>query len=187
MRAAAIRSGRAYIEFRDLPLSEVDAIKKHLGDKVVVQQTPFVINFGIAINNTVKPFTDVRVRKALTLGIDRYTGAKVLYGSPGSATSAGSRARGRSGRCRQAELERFPGFGRDAEKNRAEAKKLLAEAGYPERVQDRLEEPQHQAPVPGLRGLHDPGVAKDRRRGRAPAARDGVLVRGRRGIRGTSS
>ena len=29
--------------------------------------------WGIAINNTVKPFNDVRVRKALTLGIDRYT------------------------------------------------------------------------------------------------------------------
>jgi peptide/nickel transport system substrate-binding protein len=31
VRAAAIRSGRAYIEFRDLPLSEVDGIKKQLG------------------------------------------------------------------------------------------------------------------------------------------------------------
>jgi ABC-type transport system substrate-binding protein len=30
-----------------------------------------------------------------------------------------------------AELQMFPGFGRDAEKNRAEAKRLLAEAGYP--------------------------------------------------------
>jgi peptide/nickel transport system substrate-binding protein len=30
-----------------------------------------------------------------------------------------------------AELEKFPGFGRDADKNRAEAKRLLAEAGYP--------------------------------------------------------
>ena len=37
VRAAAIRSGRAYIEFRDLPLAEVDAIQKQLGDKVVVQ------------------------------------------------------------------------------------------------------------------------------------------------------
>jgi peptide/nickel transport system substrate-binding protein len=30
-------------------------------------------------NTTVKPFTDVRVRKALTLGVDRYTMGKVLY------------------------------------------------------------------------------------------------------------
>src|SRR3989475_9155312 len=34
VRAAAIRSGRAYIEFRDLPNAEVEAIKKQLGDKV---------------------------------------------------------------------------------------------------------------------------------------------------------
>src|SRR5207247_3471708 len=39
VRAAAIRSGRAYIEFRDLPMAEVDSIRKHLGDKVAVQQT----------------------------------------------------------------------------------------------------------------------------------------------------
>jgi hypothetical protein len=43
VRAAAIRSGRAYIEFRDLPQAEVESIKKQLGDKVVVQSTPFVI------------------------------------------------------------------------------------------------------------------------------------------------
>jgi len=64
VRAAAVRSGRAYIEFRDLPNAEVDAIKKQLGDKVAVQQTPMTGQFGIAINNTVKPFTDPRVRKA---------------------------------------------------------------------------------------------------------------------------
>src|SRR2546426_1274991 len=62
VRAAAIRSGRAYIEFRNLPNAEVEAIRKQLGDKVIVQQTPFVVQFGIAMNNSVKPFTDVRVR-----------------------------------------------------------------------------------------------------------------------------
>ncbi len=33
VRAAAIRSGRAYIEFRDLPNADAEAIKKQLGDK----------------------------------------------------------------------------------------------------------------------------------------------------------
>src|SRR5438132_1295756 len=37
VRAAAIRSGRAHIEFRDLPQAEVDAIRKQLGDKIVVE------------------------------------------------------------------------------------------------------------------------------------------------------
>ena len=39
VRAAAVRSGRAYAEFRDLPGAEVDAIRKQLGDKITVQET----------------------------------------------------------------------------------------------------------------------------------------------------
>jgi peptide/nickel transport system substrate-binding protein len=131
VRAAAIRSGRAYIEFRDLPLSEVDAIKKQLGDKVVVQETPMVGQFGIAMQNTVKPFTDVRVRKALTLGFDRYTGGKVLYQLTGLRDVGGLMRPGTEWAVPPAELEKIPGFWRDAEKSRAEAKRLLAEAGYP--------------------------------------------------------
>src|SRR6202795_4663659 len=73
VRASAIRSGRAYVEFRDLPGADVDAIKKQLGDKVAVQETPMTGQWGIAINNTVKPFNDPRVRKALTLRFDQYT------------------------------------------------------------------------------------------------------------------
>jgi peptide/nickel transport system substrate-binding protein len=131
VRAAAIRSGRAYIEFRDLPLSEVEAIKKQLGDKVVVQETPMVGQFGIAMQNTVKPFTDIRVRKALTLGFDRYTGGKVLYQLTGLRDAGALMRPGTDWAIPPAELEKIPGFWRDAEKSRAEAKKLLAEAGYP--------------------------------------------------------
>jgi peptide/nickel transport system substrate-binding protein len=131
VRAAAIRSGRAYIEFRDLPLSEVDAIKKHLGDKVAVQETPIVGQFGIAMQNTVKPFTDIRVRRALTLGFDRYTAGKVLYPLTGLRDVGGLMRPGTDWAVPPAELEKFPGFWRDAEKSRAEAKKLLAEAGFP--------------------------------------------------------
>ena len=40
VRAAAIRSGRAYIEFRNLPSADVEAIRKQLGDKIAVQETP---------------------------------------------------------------------------------------------------------------------------------------------------
>jgi peptide/nickel transport system substrate-binding protein len=131
VRAAAVRSGRAHIEFRDLPIGEVDAIKKQLGDKVVVQQTPFVIHFDVAINNTVKPFTDLRVRKALSLGLDRYTGARVLHQLTGLRDVGAFTRPGTEWALSPAELEAFPGFGRDAEKNRTEARKLLAEAGYP--------------------------------------------------------
>jgi peptide/nickel transport system substrate-binding protein len=131
VRAAAIRSGRAYIEFRDLPNAEVEAIKRQLGDKITVQETPMTGQWGIAINNTKKPFDDVRVRKALSLGIDRYTMAKVLYPLTGLRYVGGLMRPGSEWALPQTELEKLPGFGRDIEKNRAEARKLLAEAGYP--------------------------------------------------------
>jgi len=131
VRAAAIRSGRAYIEFRDLPQSEVEAIKKQLGDKIVVQETSQVGQFGIAMQNTKKPFDDIRVRRALTLGIDRYTGGKVLYQLTGLRDVGGLMRPGTEWAMPPSELEKFPGFWRDAEKSRAEAKRLLAEAGYP--------------------------------------------------------
>jgi peptide/nickel transport system substrate-binding protein len=131
VRAAAIRSGRAYVEFRHLPTPEVEAIKKQLGDKITVQETPMTGQWGVAINNTVKPFTDVRVRKALTLGIDRYTMGKVLYSLTGLKNVGALIRPDSEWGMPAAELEKLPGFGRDAEKNRAEAKRLLAEAGYP--------------------------------------------------------
>src|SRR6058998_397534 len=131
VRAAAIRSGRAHIEFRDLPLSEVEAITKNLGDKVVVQQTPFVIHFDVAINNTVKPFTDIRVRKALTLGFDRYTAGRVLQTLTGLRDVGGLMRPGSEWGMPEAELQKLPGFWKDSEKSRVEARRLLAEAGYP--------------------------------------------------------
>src|SRR6266566_3652958 len=131
VRAAAVRSGRSYIEFRDLPNAEVEAIKKTLGDKVAVQQTPMTGQWGIAINNTVKPFSDERVRKALTLGLDRYTAGRVLFPLASLRDVGGLLRPGTEFAMPEAELQRFPGFGKDMEKNRAEAKKLLAEAGYP--------------------------------------------------------
>jgi len=131
VRAAAIRSGRAYIEFRNLPGPDVESIKKQLGDKVVVQETGMISSWGIWANSTVKPFNDVRVRKALTLGIDRYTAGRVLFPINGLKLVGGSLRPGSEFALPEAELQRLPGFGKDAEKNRAEARRLLAEAGYP--------------------------------------------------------
>ena len=143
--------------------------------------------FGIAINNTVKPFNDVRVRKALTLGLDRYTAGRVLLPAHRSAGRRGTDAAGHrvgdaAGRARE-----VPGLraGRREEPGRGQA--APGRGGLPERPQGRAEEPQREAALPGLRGLRDPGVAEDRDRGRESAARDGRLVRGRAGHRATSS
>src|SRR6266849_4549498 len=131
VRAAALRSGRAWIEFRTMPLAEVEAIRKQLGDKIVVQDTPATGLFGIGMNQTTKPFTDVRVRKALTLGLDRYTASRVLYPIASLKDVGGLMRPGTEFATSESELQKLPGFGREMEKNRAEARRLLAEAGYP--------------------------------------------------------
>ncbi len=131
VRAAAVRSGRAYIEFRDLPVAEVEAIKNQLGDKVAVQEGSATGWWGIAMQNTAKPLDDIRVRKALTLAIDRYTGGKVLYPLTGLREVGGLMRPGSDWAIAPAELAKYPGFWRDGEKSRTEAKKLLTEAGYP--------------------------------------------------------
>jgi peptide/nickel transport system substrate-binding protein len=86
--------------------------------------------WGIAVNNTVKPFNDVRVRKALTLGLDRYTASKVLYPLTGLKGVGGLMRPGSDWMMPEAELQKLPGFGTAIEKNRTEARRLLAEAGY---------------------------------------------------------
>src|SRR4030095_14754806 len=114
-----------------MPQAEAEANKKQLGDKVVVQDTPATGLFGIAMNQTTKPFTDVRVRKALTLGLDRYTASRVLY-PIASLKDVGALMRpGTDWAMAESDLLRLPGFGRDMEKNRTEARRLLAGAGYP--------------------------------------------------------
>lgn len=64
------------MEFRGFPPSDAEAIKEQLGDKFVVAYPRAISNWGVALNVDKKPFDDERVRKALTLAIDRYDMAK---------------------------------------------------------------------------------------------------------------
>ena len=178
VRAAAIRSGRAYIEFRDLPIAEVDAIRKQLGDKVAVQTTAVTGQWGIAINTTAKPFNDVRVRKALTLGFDRYTGGKVLQTLTGLQGRRGPDASGLGVGDARSRASEAPGLREGCREEPGRGPTAPDRSRVPQRPEGRPEEPQREAPLPGLRRLPDPGVAEDRDRGREPPAGDGGLVRG---------
>ena len=72
-RVDAIRSDRAAIEFRGLPPASRDELKKQLGDRIAVQESDWNCGSVVTINHAKKPFDDVRVRRALTLAIDRWT------------------------------------------------------------------------------------------------------------------
>jgi peptide/nickel transport system substrate-binding protein len=130
-RAKAIRSGRADVEFRGLPPADVDAMKAQMGDKIVVTYPRALFNWGVGVNVDKKPFDDERVRKAMTLAIDRYDMAKTLAPITNLETVGSLSHPVTPWALSPEELEQLPGFGRDYQANLREAKRLMAEAGYP--------------------------------------------------------
>src|ERR1700720_2502401 len=77
-RVDAIRSDRAAIEFRGLPPSARDELVGALGDRITVQTSDWNCGLLVTPNHKRKPFDDVRVRRALTLAVDRWHGAPAL-------------------------------------------------------------------------------------------------------------
>jgi peptide/nickel transport system substrate-binding protein len=130
--AKSVRSGRTDVEFRGFPPAEVEAIQKQMGDKVVVRYPKAMGQWGVAINVDKKPFDDERVRKALSLALDRYDMAKTLKPLSGLETIGGLVHPDTEWGLKPEEMQDLPGYGPDHEANVQEAKRLLAEAGYPD-------------------------------------------------------
>ncbi len=125
----ALSSGQVMVEFRGQSPADRDRIVKALGDKAVVQESPWVCSLVVSFNTRKKPFDDVRVRRALNLAIDRWGGSQAL-GKIALVREVGGLLRpGYDLAASTKELEQLPGFRRDMDHNRAEARKLLAEAG----------------------------------------------------------
>jgi peptide/nickel transport system substrate-binding protein len=83
----------------------------------------------ITPNSGRKPFDDVRVRRALLLAIDQWHGAPALSRIANVHTVGGIVFPGSPLAATKAELQTLPGFWPDIEKSRAEARRLLHEAG----------------------------------------------------------
>ena len=128
-RVEAIRADRAAIEFRGMPPSAVEEIKKALGDKVVVETSDWNVGSSFTPNHKKKPFDDVRVRRALTLAIDRWGGVPALSKIADVKTVGSIVFPGDPMAPNKDELTTIAGFWTDIEKSRAEAKRLLKEAG----------------------------------------------------------
>ncbi len=130
-RAKSVRTGRTDVELRGFPPAEVEAMQKQMGDKLTVAYPRINLQWGVAFNVTKKPFDDVRVRKALSLAIDRYDMAKVLDPLSGLSIVGGVMHPDSKYALPLEELQNYAGFGKNHNANIAEAKRLLAEAGYP--------------------------------------------------------
>jgi peptide/nickel transport system substrate-binding protein len=126
---AAVRSGQALIEFRGFSPAQRDDLVRALGDKVTAQESPWTCQLTVVFNNEKPPFNDLRVRRALSLAIDRWQGSQALSKIAIVKEVGGVLRPGAEFAASEAELAELPGFGRDIEKARAEARRLLKEAG----------------------------------------------------------
>ncbi|HVH77557.1 MAG TPA: ABC transporter substrate-binding protein [Stellaceae bacterium] len=129
VRVDAIRADRAAIEFRGFPPASRDELKRQLGDKITVQESDWNCGSVVTVNEKKKPFDDPRVRRALSLAIDRWGGAPALSKIADVRTVGSIIFPGSPLAPSKAELEKIAGFWPDINKSRAEAKRLLKEAG----------------------------------------------------------
>ena len=128
----ALLSGQVHFTMGGLTQNDIARVKAARGDQVKVvggnQATGLLLWY--AMNTQRPPLDDVRVRRALTLAMDHWSGSKAMqlmspFHRVGGLVRPGS-AFARSDEA----LTRLPGFGRDPAAARAEARRLLAEAGH---------------------------------------------------------
>ena len=122
----ALQGGQVMAEFRGISPAEKARIAN---PKLTFQETSWLSGLILSFNIEKKPFDDVRVRRALSMALDRWTAAPALA-RVSQAKDVGSLLRpGYAYAPTAAELATYPGMSRDVARNRAEARKLLAEAG----------------------------------------------------------
>jgi peptide/nickel transport system substrate-binding protein len=129
VRVAAIKADRAAIEFRGFPPATRDELVSALGDRIAVQESDWNCGALVTPNHARKPFDDVRVRRALTLAIDRWHGAAPMSRITLQRTVGGIVFPGSPLAANREELQQLAGYWPDIDASRAEARRLLKEAG----------------------------------------------------------
>ncbi len=127
----ALLSGQVHFTMQGLIGPELARISAARGDKVTVlggtAATAFLPWF--AINTQRDNLKDERVRRALNLAVDRWGTSKAMEGITPMHRVGGLVRPGSTFARSDAELMRLPGFGKDIEASRKEARRLLAAAG----------------------------------------------------------
>ncbi|PKB67608.1 MAG: hypothetical protein BZY82_02710 [SAR202 cluster bacterium Io17-Chloro-G3] len=129
---AGFRTGRLDSTARGLGYAvtpEQEAtIKRDLGDKAYIIKMPGNIA-QINMNTLFAPWDDIRVRKALSLWFDRQQGIQAVFGGNAVMSSIMTP----QGPWSDPSFVTWPGYNPDTKAaDRAEAKKLLTEAGFPD-------------------------------------------------------
>lgn len=125
----ALAAGGIHAEFRGLAPADRDRVVAAMGARAAVQESPWTCAMVVTFNTAKRPFNTGRVRRALSLAIDRRGGAQALSSVSMVRQVGGLSRPGAPMSLSDNELAAQPGFGKDIEAARAEARKLLKEAG----------------------------------------------------------
>ena len=128
-QTAAIQSKQAMIEFRGFTPQQRDTLSRALPNDLAIQEAPWVCVNYVVFNTTKAPFGDERVRRALTLAVDRWTGGKALSQQTIVKDVGGLMRPKGPFAMPDADLQKIAGFSTDNAAAVTEAKKLLADAG----------------------------------------------------------
>jgi len=124
-----------------------------LGDKATVQESPFMTELLLSFNTERAPFSDPRVRRALTLAIDRELGSQNLSKVTILGKPAGLLRPGYALASTPAELASLPGL-RPGHGGAARRGEEAARRGRRRQSQIHLEQPQQSAtPTPNPHGV----------------------------------
>jgi peptide/nickel transport system substrate-binding protein len=125
----AYKAGRIAAEFRGITPVQRDELAEALGDRVEVSESPWLSNLLVVFNTKRPPFNDARVRRALSLAIDRWGAAAKLQDTTFLKYVGGVMRPGSNMATPESELVTIPGFSRDIGASRDEARRLLSDAG----------------------------------------------------------
>jgi peptide/nickel transport system substrate-binding protein len=126
------------IDLLTVDAKQLQLLKQSVPD---VQVFKFMADYGNSLYMDVSkpPYSDVRVRRALHLALDRTAMNQTITGSAGIISPPGVSGMKDGYALTQDEMLKLPGYNpATKQQDIAEAKRLLAEAGYPTGFQDKL-------------------------------------------------
>jgi peptide/nickel transport system substrate-binding protein len=128
-RLAALEAGRLDTSIpTEMTKTMAEQVKKAT-PQIVIREMPNSGSDNLVINHKRPPFDDVRVRRAINMALDRRAWVQLVrHGGAVISSALPPRPAGLWG-LSAADLATFPGY-RDPARDKAEARRLLAEAGF---------------------------------------------------------